>query len=128
MPKNLDEPNAENYWCEPHKAYFVYAVTYPKSSPKDVTYAINVSGGGTVYDIPSSNFTVIDETFPQNWQSIEYEANGVTMVVKTFPEWAQDEHFFAKLWDDDQDTSDIFRKYAQKYEELAHNYSRDHSM
>ena len=119
IPKTQDKPSEENHWCEPGKAYFVYAITSSKASPGDVSYAINVSGGGTVYDIPASDFTVVDEAIPQDWQVAEYESNGTVWVINTFPEWAQDERFFTKLWDDDKDTSEIFRKYADRYEELA---------
>ncbi|HJP96918.1 MAG TPA: hypothetical protein VJ843_06145 [Candidatus Saccharimonadales bacterium] len=122
IAKGSEEPTEENYWLEPGQPYFVYAITQPKTSPQKTTYAINISEGATVYDVPAELFKVVDDSLPGNWKEAEYDAYGVLMTIKTFPEWAHDSSFFSKLWDDDPQTVEIFKKYAEEYQELAQRY------
>lgn len=107
---------AESTHLDGGDADLVISNTYP-------VYAIeNWSDGGlrvylhTViesdhpYPYPLEMFSVIDSLFPAHW-CVSFEQRPSGMVVKqiSFPEWVNDDHFYEKLVDGDEEAIAIYK-------------------
>lgn len=62
------------------------------------------------YPYPLEMFSVIDPALPTNWcVSFEQRSFGVAIKRISFPEWANDDHFYEMLLDGDEEAIAIYK-------------------
>jgi hypothetical protein len=110
--------------CTPGKPYYVYATikTVGESDPKFMINVWGMDSNDTIYSIPSRYFEIIDNTIPEDWEVGTYEAYGKGIEINSFPEISKDKYFYEKLLDDNPDAIQVFRRYADKYEQEARDF------
>lgn len=60
---------------------------------------------------PAPLFEVVDPTIPDDWiLCIHHYPHGGVAAVMSFPEWAEDPHFYERLVDGDEAVRDTFRR------------------
>lgn len=124
LKERLDDDNAKEDYvnsCEYGKYYFVYGVLKDDKDDSE-SYLINIYGKSTVYDIPSKFFRVVEDSLPSDWIESEYTSYDRLVRINTFPEWANDKYFYDKLMNEDQNTVNIFKRYAAEYEGSVEKY------
>lgn len=102
----------------PGRSYAVFAVTIYLGVAW--YYILDDDGHEWPTRIPAPLFEVVDGSLPDSWRIGYFHfAREDQYPILSFPEWAEDHHFYERLVDGDADTVRIFNERKREIDEAA---------
>ncbi len=93
--------------------YFVVAIAQWDDGGVRI-YLHTIEENNYPYPYPLEMFDVIEPSLPTNWcLSFEQQPLGLVITRISFPEWANDEHFYERLVDGDKAAIAIYKNHKE---------------